>query len=384
VRLAGAGLYFDDRAASGAPVTRGAPAWPEGPIPVHEVAIRDGRGLPRPVADVDADFLTAGQRALGEGCHLLAHVLLASKTGLSAPSRRAVDALVALAPDRVDVVVDACQMRTPFAELGEHVRRGHMLQVSGSKFLTGPPFSGALVVPSSLRQRAAAVGAALASVPGMGHTSDWTHAWASRMPEGDDAAASFGPIFRWLPALLEAELLAALPENFRREAFVRFRDALLRRLSDSPYLRPIATDPGDDLPGGNGALERLSILSFQVLGRRWDGTLAPLGDAACRRLFELLNRDVGTVLRTADVVTSALARLQAHIGQPVRIGRGDASATVLRMVLGARFFTIVGYAGDAAAEAALQSEIADAQRAIDKVELLAEHWWRFERRGELP
>jgi hypothetical protein len=43
-------------------------------------------------------------------------------------------------------------------------------------------------------------------------------------------------------------------------------------------------------------------------------------------------------------------------------------------VVGARFFTIVGYAGAGAVEAALESEISDAIRAIEKLELLAMRW----------
>jgi hypothetical protein len=49
----------------------------------------------------------------------------------------------------------------------------------------------------------------------------------------------------------------------------------------------------------------------------------------------------------------------------------------MRMVIGARFFSIVGYAGTGAITAALESEIADAQRAISKIELLAENWSRI-------
>lgn len=380
VLLAGSGCFFDDVAATGAPIAQGSPAFPEAPVPVCKVAIRDDAGLPRTAAAVDADFLAAGRAALARGHHVLAHMLLASKTGLSAPSCEALEELVAVAPERVDIVVDACQMRTPFAELGAFVRRGWMVQVSGSKFLTGPPFSGALIVPPAMCGRAEAVGAELAAAPGAGHAFDWTHPWASRMPVAEGTTPSFGAIFRWLPALLEAQLIGALPENFRRAVFTRFRDSLSRRLAASEFLRPIVT--GDDDFEGVDTLARLSIFSFQVLGRRWNGALEPLGEAACRRLFEQLNCDVTETIGLVEPSTCALARQQAHIGQPVTLGGVNGPVTVLRMVLGARFFTIIGYAGSAAVEAALLSEIADAQRAISKVEILAAHWWRLERSGD--
>lgn len=376
VKLAGSGRFFDDVAASGAPIAKGAAAWPGEEIALCEIAIRNELGAPRCAADIDADFLREGQAALDQGRQVLAHVLAASKTGLWAPSRAAVETLVAWAPDRVDVVVDACQMRARFQELGDYVRRGWMLQVSGSKFLTGPPFSGALVVPRAMRGRARAVGLALAEAPGVGHAADWTRAWAAQMPPAR-APASFGPVFRWLPALLEGELLRMLPEDFRRQVFDRFRAAMSARMVDSAYLRAI--DVGDDGgEAGADAFSRLSILSFEVLGRRWDGSLAPLDEAACRRLFECLNRDLSAAFLDLNSAERLLARQQCHIGQPVTIGGERSSMTVLRMVLGARFFNIVGHAGPGALEAALESEISDAHRAIAKVELLASRWWRFD------
>lgn len=374
VRLAGSGRYFDDEAATGAHVATGMAAFADGPVAVEEVSIRDDAGRPLPLADVDAAFLAAGAAALERGHHVLAHVLLSSKTGLSAPSNAAVTALRAMAPERVDVVVDACQMRTPFALLGQIVRGEWMLQVSGSKFLTGPPFSGALVLPPSMRSRAAAIGAMLADAPGIGHAHDWPISSAD-MPTPDGPPPSFGSIFRWLPALLEAELLVTLPMEFRAEVFDRFRDAVAPTIEHSPWLRPIETGAPDDMP--YDASLGLSILSFAVLGRTWNGGLTTLGEAECRSLFEALNRDVAALLPGLTPAESALARLPAHIGQPVTLDGPDGPITVLRMVLGARFFSIVGFAPAGAEAAALQSEIADAQRAIAKVELLAEHWWRI-------
>jgi hypothetical protein len=56
------------------------------------------------------------------------------------------------------------------------------------------------------------------------------------------------------------------------------------------------------------------------------------------------------------------------------IGDDKRELSVLRLVTGACFFTIVGYAGIGAVEAALESEISDAIRAIDNLELAAERW----------
>lgn len=381
LRHAAKGHYFDDITAAGVKVKVGTPVLDDLSIGLCEVAIRDNGGRPRTAEQIDSDFLAAGAAALAEGRHVLAHLLLSSKTGLSAPTRLAVKALVAMAPDRVDVVVDACQMRSPFAELGEDLKRGWMLQVSGSKFLTGPPFSGALVVPAAFQGRAASVGDALAMAPGVGHSSDWTFDWASQMIETGGPHPSFGPVFRWLPALMEAELLLALDEDFRHWAFSNFRRVIVESVADSPWLRRIPGGADDTLGNQRDALACQSILSFAVMGARADGSTSMLTEVACRQLFELLNRDVSGLATDLDPIARTQAHLQAHIGQPVTIEGPDGPVTALRMVLGARFFTIVGFAGPGAAEAALLSEIADAKRAIAKVEFLASHWWKFESVG---
>ncbi len=370
VALAAAGCYFDEHSATGLAVTKGEAAWPQAEVHVLKVPIREADGRPRTAAQVEAEASAALDAALGGGGRALLHVLIASKTGLSAPRREAVQALVAAAPGRVDVVVDACQMRSTLADLGELVRDGWMVQVSGSKFLTGPPFSGALVIPRALRARVDAVATALATAPAVGHPDVWSAWWAERLGRRA-TGASFGPLFRWLPALLEARLLDSLPVEFRRAAFGRFRAAVSERLAASPYVQLI--DVGE--PAGADEFVRLSIQSFQVLGRRWDQELVPLDESACRRIFELLNRDLRSELPGLSPAEQVLAALQCHIGQPVAI----AGKAVLRMVLGARFFNIVGFAGPGAIEAALQSEISDALRAIAKLELLASRWWRLSR-----
>ena len=372
VPVAANGCYFDDLTATGVRVSRGSQVWPNADISTVAIPIRDKNGTALPPAHVNREFLDVCRTALEEGNYLLVHVLLSSKTDLYAPDFSVVAELVAEAPDRVDVVVDACQLRADFASLGDLVRQGWMVQVSGSKFLTGPPFSGALVVPASLRSRAGAILDGLLQAPGIGSPVDWVADWRTPVSA---PPTSYGPLFRWLPALLEARLFFELPEDFRYGITVRFRDALTERMAGSTYLRPLqlvepsVTDTDRTITH--------SILSFVVIGERQEGKAVPLSEGECRKLFELLNGDVSSHLHPLGPREEALARQPVHIGQPVRLGSAETAITVLRLVLGARFFTIVGHCDPESRTAALESEIADAERAIAKIELLARYWWRF-------
>lgn len=380
VRLAASGRWFDELAASGEPIAKGGAVWPDAAITTREIPIRDGSGIHLDIAEVNRGFLETARAALCEGSHVLVHVLMSSKTDLYAPDFDAVSQLVAEAPDRVDVVVDACQLRADFASLGEMVRQGWMVQVSGSKFLTGPPFSGALLIPGSFRSRAAAIVEGLGQSPAIGRAIDWLADWDVPLPE-NLRSASFGPIFRWLPALLEARLFLDLPEDFRLETTSRFREALLAHMSRSRYLKPLKLAEPSVTERGK-AITRHSILSFVVLGRDEKGSLNPLSESECKKLFQLLNQDVAPLLQPLAPREEALAMQAVHIGQPVTLGSSGTAITVLRLVLGARFFTIVGHTEPESRTAALESEIADAERAIAKVELLASCWWRLAQAGE--
>jgi hypothetical protein len=328
--------------------------------------------MPRELDMVDAEFIAVVRQALARGAHVLAHVLMSSKTGLSAPSHQVLEALASDALDRVDVVVDACQVRAPLDQLGELVRKGWMVQISGSKFLTGPPFSGALVVPSSFRERASALADVLGPTTGVCHPTDWTGPWSEVLGRTTSPSAGFGPVFRWLPALMEAQLFALLAEGHRRALFRRFRRELLDVIGRSRFLKPLSTDRVGTSEADH--FLSLSILSFQIYARRADGSLSVMDGEECERLFVCLNTDMSDRLPVIRPGQRGLAKLQVHIGQPVIITTDAGPICVLRFVLGARFFTFVGHCEAESSEAALQSEIADARRALEKLELLAENW----------
>jgi hypothetical protein len=374
VKLAGAGRWFDELSATGADITKGEEIWPGAQIGLIDIDIRNKHGEGLALADLDAAFLTAGRAALDDGARVLAHVLAGSKTGLSGPSYTAIEELVALAPDRVDVVVDACQMRVDFNRLGDCVKRGWMVQVSGSKSLTGPPFSGGILFPTKLRERVEACKALMR--PGIGYPEDWSAWWSARMDLSATQPA-FGAAVRWLPALLEAKLLRHVPEALRAHVLERFRTEVTDRLTKGDTFQVLERERDDGETAHDLQFARHSIISFNVQVRQWDGTRAPLDEPNCRRIFELLNQDARKLLPDASPAVQSVLSQEFHIGQPVGLGRGANSRAVLRLVIGIRFFNIVGHAGPGAIAAALESEIADLMRAIDKLEILAENWWTF-------
>lgn len=376
VSSAGAGRYFDHWSQTGNRVDKGEPIWPHRRITAEAVSIRDHQGKERSADDVAAEVSKLVDRALSDENHVIVHQLLSSKTGLILPDRACLERIKAVAPERIDIVVDSCQVRTPLERLGELVRHGWMVQISGSKSFTGPPFSGALIVPTTMRNRRDRVAVLLQRSADATDRSDWPQHWRSALPPAE-RCPSFGPLFRWMAALVEVTLLEALPVDGCWIAYDRFRSALDARIRASERLVPLA-DRSDD-PAGEDAtaldFSSRSIISFAVADPtdsrcKDEATLLSFDD--CQLLFEMLNRDLSDHCKSASARERALLAVPAHIGQPVAL-RSDAYS-VLRLVIGARFFTIVGFGPRGSENVALLGEIADAVRAIDKLELLLQYW----------
>ncbi len=376
VALAGAGRFFDVSTAAGIAVPMGERAWPDRSVETHCLPIRDLKGRVRSTESIIADLRDEVASALNAGNRVLVHVLLGSKTGISAPPLEVIDALRRGHEADVDVVVDACQLRITPSLLGALARRGWMVQITGSKFLTGPAFSGALILPATMRARRAEAAALLAAAPAVGRPEDWPRAWRMSGDGGARPPESYGMLYRWIAALGEAALLGALPRSLCKHAFQHFRTALHERLEASPVLVPMPTpdrhlaDLGEEAPG----LAARSIICFSPTVEDSCGTRRRASLEECQLLFECLNSDVSSRLTGLDEVETALARRAMHIGQPVALRTDSAEApVVLRLVVGARFFTIVGYPADGDHESALRAEIGDAVAAIAKLELLVRH-----------
>ena len=372
VKVAAAGLAFHD----GGAFAKGAPLWPDADIAVASVSVRDAQAAPRPRADVESAVKAALDEGLGAGRRVLLHVVLGSKTGVSAPSP---DFVLAIgAPwERVDVVADSCQGRISGPTLGAYVRADWMVQISGSKFFTGPPFSGALLIPARLRVRRAAVARRLAQAPALAPPSYWSAPWREAFADISSATPSVGPLLRWTGALIEAALFREASLEIATHAFETFCAALRKRLADCRYL--IELDPphaDDDNPGARD-FQRFagsSIICFAPFAGDGTGARRRLDAAESELLFRCMNADLTDRLGPLDPIEQALAAQPFHIGQPVDLTPDAAPPNViLRLVIGARFFSAIAMAG-ARADAALDAEIADAIRALDKAELILSRW----------
>lgn len=200
------------------------------------VALRHRDGTARAQAQIDAEFRNLAQQANAAGRHVLLIQTDVSKTGMIAPSYACTAALTHALGESLEVLVDACQFRIAPHTLRACLQQGYSVALTGSKFVGGPSFSGALLIPA---QRSADIRARHAlSCPEAGATSA-SALWQARYTD----PASWGLLLRWEAALCELRAFRALPEAQVSKFMQRFCNAIQTRLRDDPAYSPVSLPP---------------------------------------------------------------------------------------------------------------------------------------------
>lgn len=315
VSKAAAGLNFLATSCLGGPVPVGQRlgGWADADIEVSCVDIRTPEGEPRDPGAVDLDVASRAELALARGRGVLLHVLDTSKTGLAGLSREVATQIAALAPERVLVLVDACQLRCPADRLRSDLDRGFMVLITGSKFAGGPPLSGALLLPEPI-----ATGLRSAPLPPEGLADysarlDWPVRLQTTFARDLTTTANLGVGLRWRAALSELRRFATVDRRLQETFLDRFEREVRLRAGITPRVALL----GDR---AQGIATNPSIVPLVLM--RADGDFMSCAETA----------KVQAGLRSAiatDVVEGAAPRLRRiiHVGQPVQLGR----RTVLRV-----------------------------------------------------
>ncbi|HLX14953.1 MAG TPA: hypothetical protein VKS24_07085 [Bradyrhizobium sp.] len=350
------GCHFSAATANGSRVRKGEPIAGLAHS-LESVALRlfDEAGHARPHVASDAMVLAAIGRAVASGSKVLLQVMDSSKFGWRAPSDQCLDEIAARWPQQVQIVVDACQMRLGRARLRKYLDRGHLVIITGSKFFTGPPFSGALLVPSALARDLDAAAVIPSGLLEYNSRSDWPRSWPS-LRSHFPIRANFGQWLRWEAALEEIGAYYRVPDEFRRTALATFGDGLERIIASSPSLRllPPQQRP-DDAGADDEELTQRTIFPFAI--RRGDRDLS-LED--CRTLYRALARGV------AGENDREAAR--CLIGQPVALGCSEEPAAALRISASARLVSEAWSSDKDIARGNLERAVGQVGVAIAKLE----------------
>lgn len=260
-------------------------------VQLRRVPLRGADGEPRQVQEVDRDvenWVRCANRAL-----LI--MVDQSKTGLVAPSPACVARLHDEHRDRLDVLVDACQFRIGASTLNAYLKQGFWVALTGSKFMTGPSFSAALLLPGKV-----------CALPG----SD---------AGGMEQAAQ---LLRWEAALVEMRRFNALPKDEVCRCLAAFADAVRARLANDAAFVPLAVPAIDRRPlCANDGWDHLQTIFPFLLRDPQSGAM--LGADRVQQIYRRL--------QLPDAAVRCL------FGQPVACGvRSGVGVSALRLCIGAR------------------------------------------------
>jgi hypothetical protein len=341
------GRHFSTWTALGSPVTAGAPVGAGGAA-FAAVPARGPDGRLRAQADIEFELDDLIHRATSTGRKALLAVSDVSKTGLISPGLDVVLAMTRRFPRNLEVLIDACQFRLAPASLRAYLDLGFMVAITGSKFLAGPTFSAALLVPRAaaerLRGRLIRPGLRAYSA-----RAEWPAGWAAHAALSE--AANFGLLLRWEAALTELAAFRAIPEPDVQAFVARFAQAVRARLADHPVLEPLAgRAPDRSAIGAASGWDALPTI-FPFLLRHAEGP-----HDGCLSLAA-----------TQDVYRDLMTGLApVRLAQPVLCGERDGRPiSALRLCNSARL--IVDGAGDggAGAQAVIDRALAALDSAAD-------------------
>jgi hypothetical protein len=361
------GHHFSELTANGSRVRKGAPidGLADGITSVALPSL-DAAGVLRPQAENDSLVLAAIERSVASGNNVLLQIMDSSKLGWRAPSDQCLDEISARWPDRVQVVVDACQMRLGRPRLQNYLDRGYLVIVTGSKFFTGPAFSGALLVPACLVASLDAVAEIGSGLCEYGGRSDWPMNW-TRLRSRFPSRANLGQWLRWEAALEEIRAYYGLPDEFRLKALAIFGEGAARIIESSPSLGLLSPQQGPEDRGVDDEEQaEPTIFPFVI---RHHGRVLPLED--CRKLYRALARNTCPANVDGHPEIAAKACL---VGQPVALGGVEHDpAAALRISAGARFVTESWSPDEDTANCNLQRELGHVSAIVARIEQLVAH-----------
>lgn len=348
VMAAAAGRHFMTRVSSERLVAKGEELNPGHATRNTTVPVRHADGTLRSEEEVEQELRGLIELARAAGLRCLLVVTDVSKTGLLAPGLETVFRLQARFGAMLDIMIDACQFRLSAATIRAYLDRGFLVALTGSKFLAGPIFSGALLCPPqwSARLKRKQLPAALADYCAK---DDWPEGWTAR--EALPRRANFGLLLRWKAALFELKRFAGLPQDKVRAVLSTFAGAVNARLKQDGAFEPLDT----------------RVLDRMCLRPRSDAT--HWDDIPSIFSFYLRDPHRGGFLPAAETadVYKALAMEEpgvapVRLGQPVRCADfGDMPASALRICLSAPLIVQASESAEA-----LDSLVSDAMTALDR------------------
>ena len=328
------GRHFENTTALNYPVKQGDKIEGFRDVDLIKVPFRDENGQLKSSAQLDNEIFDAISKTNDLGRHVVLHTMDQSKLGYQSPSKEMIHKLNSLNDLSIQIIVDGSQLRLDPIDIRQYLNKGYIVTITGSKYFTGPPYAGALIVPKSVSKSINTVKNTLPKgLTQYYNHSDWPVSWrcSKSLPDG----FNYGSYMRWNAAIVEMERYFKTPILYRNLGIEMFCNFVEDSIKDASFLEPLF---GDET--------KINTYNTEDFGLRNIRTIFPffilmnnqaLTVDKVKKLYLLLNSDISDQFSASSIEIIRLAAQKCHIGQAVNVKYGnDLQSAVLRISLGAR------------------------------------------------
>ena len=328
------GLHFENTTALNYPVKKEDNIEGFRDIDLIEIPSRNENGELKPSFQLDNEVFTTISKTNELGRHIVLHAMDQSKLGYQSPSEEMIQKLDTLDNISIQIIVDASQLRLDPKDIQNYLNKGYIVTITGSKYFTGPPYSGALIVPKSVSKSINSVKNTLPEgLTNYYNHSDWPTPWFCSKDLSD--GFNYGSYMRWNAAIVEMDRYYKTPILYRNLGIEMFCNFVEDSIKDSIFLEPLF---GDET--------KINTYNSEEFGLRNIRTIFPffilknkevLTVDNVKKLYALLNFDISDQFEGSSLEIMRLAAQKCHIGQAVNVKYANGiQSAVLRISLGAR------------------------------------------------
>lgn len=328
------GCHFENTTALNHPVKKGDKIEGFRDVDVIKITFRDEKGALKSTKQLDDEVFNAISKTNELGRHVVLHTMDQSKLGYQSPSDELIQKLNTLDKLSMQIIVDGSQLRLDPEDIKNYLNKGYIVTITGSKYFTGPPYSGALILPKSVGDVVHSIKNKLPEgLTEYYNHSDWPTSWfcSNDLPSG----YNYGSYMRWNAAMVEMDRYFRTPILYRNMGIEMFCNFVEDSIKDATFLEPIygdETNTNSFDSDGFGLRNIRTIFPFFILKED-----KPLAIDNVKKLYTLLNSDLSDQFKDSSLETIRLAAQKCHIGQAVNVKYGnDFESAVLRISLGAR------------------------------------------------
>ena len=328
------GLHFEKTTALGIPITKGDKIDGFRDVEVAPIPFRDENGSLKSSSQIDMEVFDAVSKANKTGRHVVLHAIDQSKLGYQSPSPELIEKINTIENLSLQIIVDGAQLRLDIKDINNYLNKGYILMVTGSKYFTGPPYAGALIVPKQIGDTIESVKAVLPKgLTEYFNHYDWPANWECSKHLSD--GFNYGTYMRWNAAIVEMKRYFKTPILYRNLGIEMFCNFVGESIKESPILEQLYEEHSSSLTYSSDEFGLRTIRTIFPFFIKKGDTILDVDDV--KKLYLLLNSNISDQFEDASLETLRLAAQKCHIGQAVNVKhKENKKSAILRISLGAR------------------------------------------------